>query len=195
LRLRRTDLVERESIPLVANSLSPNQKNDEDDDEDENDCSATYIHCAYSFPRELDLSRHDASRERVLTLNSSLSSMTGIGRALLFRVFVNRTRVSRRVNDLTVERVPGSSLWTSRHREDDGGHDEPKRSGNHEDDTHGREAKACTLIRNGPIHNGARRGGDCAEYHSGKTHVTPSSTGLTKCQARRMRGLDVLGAE
>jgi hypothetical protein len=51
------------------------------------------------------------------------------------------------------------------------------------------------LIRNGPIHNCARRGGDCAEYHSGKTHVTPSSTDLTKCQVRRMRGLDVLGAE
>src|ERR1035437_7383761 len=43
LRLRRTDLVERESIPLVADSSSPNQKNDEDDDEDENYGSATYI--------------------------------------------------------------------------------------------------------------------------------------------------------
>lgn len=102
-----------------------------------------------------------------------------IGAASLLRVFVNRTRITSRVDNLSIQRVLGRGRGAPRHREDDRGYDETERPRDHEDQPHGRQAKARALICDGPIHDRARDGDDSAEHHSRKTHFTPLSSSLT----------------
>src|SRR5487761_435707 len=73
--------------------------------------------------------------------------------AALLRILMDRTAVARGINHLTIHLVSTGAHRPTRNGEYDGRNHEPGRSGDHKDETHGRESKAGPLIGDGPIHN------------------------------------------
>lgn len=70
------------------------------------------------------------------------------------------------VSHLTVHLVAIAADRIARHDEDDRRYYESERSYDHEDEPHGRETKAGSLIGDGPVHHCS--GGTCdgAKHHS-----------------------------
>lgn len=79
---------------------------------------------------------------------------------------MDRARVARGVNYLTVHLVAIAAHRITRHGEDDRRHHESERSYDHEDEPHGRETKARPLIGDGPVHHCSGGTRDGAEHHS-----------------------------
>jgi hypothetical protein len=76
---------------------------------------------------------------------------------------------------LAVHGMAGRAHGPSRGRKNERRDNKSGRTRNHENKSHRRHSKTGALVRNGPIHDCSRDGSYRAQYHSRKTHVTPSS--------------------
>ena len=99
------------------------------------------------------ISRDKAATRSTLE-EASVLARRDVQENLLLRLFMDGTRFTVRVSDLTVQGVTAAADRSSRDAKDNARNDEARRTHDHQDEADGGEAKSGALISHRPIHDG-----------------------------------------